>query len=133
MAAAGGSLLRESLLDVHVSIAAAYYKYLVVLWIGCGHFFTDFFDAGKARAAFKHGAQFAKLLRCAHHEDFHATIAEVFYVAANLYFGCGALCEVAIPNALDGTGDQILSGLFWLDHEQKIVTDRRRMPKSGVL
>jgi hypothetical protein len=79
----------------------------------------DFGDAGKARAPFEKSAQLAKLLRGAHYEHFHATIAQVSDVAPNLYLGCGALREVAVPNALDGAGDQILSGLFWLGHEPK--------------
>jgi len=79
----------------------------------------DFFDAGKARTPFKHGAQLAKLLRGAHYEHLDTAIAQVFYVAPNLYLSCGALREVAVPNALDGAGDQILSGLFWLSHEPK--------------
>ena len=101
------------------SIAAPYYKYLVVLWIRRGNFFTDFGDAGKARAAFEQSAHLAKLLRGTHYKHLNATIVEVFYVAPNFYFGCGALRKVAVPNTLDGAGDQILSGLFWLGHEPK--------------
>jgi hypothetical protein len=92
------------------SIAAANYKYLVVLWIRGGNFFTDFGNAGKARAAFELGAHLAKLLRGTHYEHLYAAIAEVFYVAPNFYFGCGALSKVAVPNTLDGAGDQIPSG-----------------------
>ena len=93
-------------------MAAADYKYLVVLWIGRGNFFTDFGNSGKTRAALEQGTHFAKLLRGSHYKHLNTTIAEVFYVAPNFYFGCGALRKVTVPNTLDGAGDQILSGLF---------------------
>ena len=107
------------------SVGVADDEGLFVLRIGRRKLLEHFRDARKTRTAFEEGAQFAELLRSAHHEDFDAAVAEVSDVTSDFNLGSGALREITKAHALNGAGDQILSGLFWLIHEQENCSRER--------
>jgi hypothetical protein len=114
------------------SVGAADNEILFVLRVRRSRFLAHFGDAGETRAAFEEGSQFAELLRSAHDKDFDAAIAEISHVAPDFNFGGGALREITKAHALNGAGDQILSGLFWLIHERENCSRERGWEKKPL-
>lgn len=99
------------------SIAGIDKKIVFVLPVrGCG-LFQHFTDAGEARAALEHGAQFPVLLRRAHGKDFDAAVVKIANEATDAQFFRSRLREIAEAHTLDPAGDKIALSLFRVAHE----------------
>ena len=84
--------------------------------IGSSVFFLYVANTGKTRATFESGAQLRELLRGSGGKNFHAAIAQISYVAAQMQFLGSILRKITKTHTLHGAGYEVPLDLECIAH-----------------